>query len=132
MKLLKANLEVLLDQTRQQQTRLKKALEQVRDQYDFCVIDNAPDINISTINALVASNDVIVPLEVDDNTTEGLAELAEQIEFTREDLNPALTFRGASLRSTTRGTKRTPRARPSWKRPGNTRYSARRSARPGR
>ena len=78
MKLLKANLEVLLDQTRQQQTRLKKALEQVRDQYDFCVIDNAPDINISTINALVASNDVIVPLEVDDNTTEGLAELAEQ------------------------------------------------------
>ena len=97
MKLLKANLEVLLDQTRQQQTRLKKALEQVRDQYDFCVIDNAPDINISTINALVASNDVIVPLEVDDNTTEGLAELAEQIEFTREDLNPALTFRGCFI-----------------------------------
>ena len=97
MKLLKANLEVLLDQTRQQQTRLKKALEQVRGQYDFCVIDNAPDINISTINALVASNDVIVPLEVDDNTTEGLAELAEQIEFTREDLNPALTFRGCFI-----------------------------------
>lgn len=97
MKLLKANLEVLLDQTRQQQTRLKKALEQVRDQYDFCIIDNAPDINISTINALVASNDVIVPLEVDDNTTEGLAELAEQIEFTREDLNPGLTFRGCFI-----------------------------------
>ena len=76
---------------------LKKALEQVRGQYDFCVIDNAPDINISTINALVASNDVIVPLEVDDNTTEGLAELAEQIEFTREDLNPELTFRGCFI-----------------------------------
>lgn len=44
MKLLKANLEVLLDQTRQQQTRLKKALDQVRDLYDFCIIDNAPDI----------------------------------------------------------------------------------------
>ena len=70
MKLLKANLEVLLDQTRPQQTRLKKALADVAGQYDFCVIDNAPDINISTINALVASNDVIVPLEVDDNTTE--------------------------------------------------------------
>lgn len=97
MKLLKANLEVLLDQTRQQQTRLKKALEQVRGQYDFCIIDNAPDINISTINALVASNDVIVPLEVDDNTTEGLAELAEQIDFTREDLNPELTFRGCFI-----------------------------------
>lgn len=94
MKLLKANLEVLLDQSRPQQTRLKKALVEVAGQYDFCVIDNAPDINISTINALVASNDVIVPLEVDDNTTEGLAELVEQIESTQEDLNPELTFRG--------------------------------------
>ena len=94
MKLLKANLEVLLDQTRPQQTRLEKALAAVAGQYDFCVIDNAPDINISTINALVASDDVIVPLEVDDNTTEGLAELVEQIESTREDLNPRLTFRG--------------------------------------
>lgn len=97
MKLLKANLEVLLDQTRQQQTRIKKALEQVRDLYDFCIIDNAPDINISTINALVASHDVIVPLEIDDNTTEGLAELAYQIETTREDLNPALNFRGCFI-----------------------------------
>ena len=97
MKLLKANLEVLLDQTRPQQTRLKKALADVAGQYDFCVIDNAPDINISTINALVASNDVVVPLEVDDNTTEGLAELVEQIESTQEDLNPDLTFRGCFI-----------------------------------
>lgn len=97
MKLLKANLEVLLDQTRPQQTRLRKALTEVAGQYDFCVIDNAPDINISTINALVASNDVIVPLEVDDNTTEGLAELVEQISSTQEDLNPALTFRGCFI-----------------------------------
>ncbi len=94
MKLLKANLEVMLDQTRQQQTRLKKALQQVEDRYNFCIIDNAPDINISTINALVASHDVIVPLEVDDNTTEGLAELVEQFDSTREDLNPRLNFRG--------------------------------------
>lgn len=97
MKLLKANLEVLLDQSRPQQTRLEKALAAVAGQYDFCVIDNAPDINISTINALVASDDVIVPLEVDDNTTEGLAELVEQIESTREDLNPGLTFRGCFI-----------------------------------
>ena len=97
MKLLKANLEVLLDQSRAQQTRIGKALAAVADQYDFCVIDNAPDINISTINALACSNDVIVPLEVDDNTTEGLAELAEQIESTREDLNPGLTFRGCFI-----------------------------------
>lgn len=94
MKLLKANLEVMLDQQRPQQTRLEKALESVAGEYDFCIIDNAPDINISTINALVASDDVIVPLEIDDNTTEGLPELIEQIENTREDLNERLTLRG--------------------------------------
>ena len=45
----------------------------------------------------MASNDVVVPLEVDDNTTEGLAELVEQIESTQEDLNPDLTFRGCFI-----------------------------------
>ena len=44
MKLLKANLEVLLDQSRPQQTRLEKALAAVAGQYDFCVIDNAPTL----------------------------------------------------------------------------------------
>lgn len=94
MNLLKANLEVLLDQQRPQQTRFKKALEQVKDQYDFCIIDNAPDINVSTINALVASDDVMVPITIDDFAIDGLAELKEQIDNTREDLNPELNFRG--------------------------------------
>lgn len=94
MKLLKANLEVILDQQRPQQNRIKKALDSVATQYDFCIIDNAPDINISTINALVASDDVIIPLEIDDNTTEGLPELIEQIENIKEDLNENLTLQG--------------------------------------
>lgn len=97
MKLLKANLEVMLDQQRPQQNRIKKALDSITEEYDFCIIDNAPDINISTINALVASNDVIVPLEIDDNTTEGLPELIEQIEIIKEDLNENLTFQGCLI-----------------------------------
>ena len=52
--LLTANMEVTMDRVRPQQNRLKKALQQVADQYDFCVVDNAPDINISVINALTA------------------------------------------------------------------------------
>lgn len=94
MNLLTANLTVMLDQTRPQQTRFKKALQKVRNQYDFCIIDNAPDINISTINALVASDDVLVPITIDDFSLDGLAELKEQIDNTREDLNPELCFRG--------------------------------------
>lgn len=97
MGLLKANLTVLMDQSRPQQVRFKKALKALEDEYDFCVIDNAPDINISTINALVASDDVIIPLEIDDNTTEGLAELSEQIEAVREDLNPKLVLQGCFI-----------------------------------
>lgn len=52
MNLLSANLEVMLDQQRPQQIRIKKALDQISSKYDYCIIDNAPDINISTINAL--------------------------------------------------------------------------------
>ena len=78
--LLTANMEVTMDRVRPQQNRLKKALQQVADQYDFCVVDNAPDINISVINALTAANDVLIPVEVDDNTLEGMNELLDQIQ----------------------------------------------------
>lgn len=94
MNLLTANLEVMLDQQRPQQIRFKKALETIKGQYDYCIIDNAPDINISTINALVASTDVMVPITIDDFAIDGLAELKEQIDNTREDLNPDLCFCG--------------------------------------
>ena len=94
MNLLTANLEVMLDQSRPQQTRFKKFLDGIQSEYDYCIIDNAPDINISTINALVASNDVMVPITIDDFAIDGLAELKEQIDNTREDLNPGLRFCG--------------------------------------
>lgn len=94
MNLLKANLEVMLDQSRPQQTRFKKFLEGLAQEYDYCIIDNAPDINISTINALVASTDVMVPITIDDFAIDGLAELKEQIDITREGLNPDLQFCG--------------------------------------
>ena len=90
MRLLMANQEVMLDQTRPQQYRIKNALACVADQYDFCIIDNAPDINVSTINALTACDDVLIPVEIDDNTTEGLPELVNQIGYTKEELNPEL------------------------------------------
>lgn len=90
MRLLMANQEVMFDQTRPQQYRIKNALACVADQYDFCIIDNAPDINVSTINALTACDDVLIPVEIDDNTTEGLPELVNQIGYTKEELNPEL------------------------------------------
>ena len=83
MNLLTANLEVMLDQSRPQQTRFVKFLDGLQQEYD-----------ISTINALVASQDVMVPITIDDFAIDGLAELKEQIDNTREDLNPQLRFCG--------------------------------------
>ena len=100
MSLIRANLEVMLDTSaRPQQTRLRDALTAIASEnfYDFCIIDNAPDINISTINALVASDDVIIPIKIDKYAFDGLEELTEQIENAREELNPALCFRGCFI-----------------------------------
>ena len=65
MDLLEANLRTVVDTGRQQQTRFKKVLVAIEKDYDFCIIDNAPDINMSIINALVMTNDVIMPIFMD-------------------------------------------------------------------
>lgn len=80
MNLLRANREILMDVSRVQQTRLAKALEEVKDEYDYCIIDNAPDLNMSVINALVATDDVIIPITADKFAFDGLDIIYEQIE----------------------------------------------------
>ncbi|MEA5083277.1 MAG: ParA family protein [Lachnospiraceae bacterium] len=97
MNLLAANKEVLLDTSRPQQTRLKKALEAVKNDYDFCIIDNAPDINISVINALVASDKVIIPVKIDNFTFDGMGVMVEQVKEIQENFNPGLELAGALI-----------------------------------
>lgn len=99
MNLLEANLRTVVDTGRQQQTRFKKALEvsKVNCEYDYCIIDNAPDINMSIINALVMSDDVIIPIKIDQFSFDGLEILSEQIGEIKEDFNPGLNFRGCLI-----------------------------------
>lgn len=92
MDLLEANLRTIVDTGRQQQTRFKKALAAL--DYDFCIIDNAPDINMSIINALVMTNDVIMPIFMDQYSFDGLNILLEQIAQVQEDFNERLNFAG--------------------------------------
>ena len=96
MNLYDTNKEILLDISRPQQTRLKSALDAVAEQYDYCIIDNAPDINMSVINALVASHDVLVPIKVDRFAFDGLKQLVEQIEDMQE-FNPGLRLAGCFI-----------------------------------
>lgn len=112
MDLLEANLRVIADVSRPQQTRIKKAIEKKSverealpgvevinavEEYDFIIFDNAPDINMSIINALVVSDDVIVPLEIDQYSFDGLDILLEQIDTIKEDFNPGINFRGCLI-----------------------------------
>lgn len=93
MHLLSANLMVIKDEDRQQATILKEGLEKVQDNYDYCIIDCPPDINISVINALVAADEVIIPIKIDGYSFDGMNELEEQISNAKQ-LNPRLKFRG--------------------------------------
>ena len=111
MDLLEANLRVIADVSRPQQTRIKKAISKksierelqgeettsAAEEYDFIIFDNAPDVNMSIINALVVSDDVIVPVEIDQYSFDGLDILLEQIAAVKEDFNPTLSFRGCLI-----------------------------------
>lgn len=84
MSLLRANKEILLDISRPQQTRLRDALKNISEDYDFVIIDNAPDYNMSDLNALVASDHVIIPIKIDKFTFNGVQMILEQV----EDIKP--------------------------------------------
>lgn len=93
MHLLTANLMVIKDEEREQAAILKNQLEEVADAYDYCIIDCPPDINISVINALVAADEVIIPIKIDGYAFDGMDELEEQINNAKQ-LNPKLKLRG--------------------------------------
>lgn len=61
--------------------------------YDYCIIDNPPDISLNVINALAVTDEVIVPVKIDEDALEGLDIVAEQIEDAKA-LNPSLQLRG--------------------------------------
>lgn len=65
----------------------------ISDKYDYCIIDNPPDIGINVVNALTVTDEVIVPVKIDENALEGLDTVAEQLEDVRV-LNPSLLLKG--------------------------------------
>jgi chromosome partitioning protein len=74
--------------------RLREALQAVRDQYDYILIDCPPSLDLLTVNALVASDAVIIPMQCEYFALEGLTELVKTIRKIRETLNPDLRIEG--------------------------------------
>ena len=77
--------------------RLKRALEDVRSQYDYVLIDCPPSLGLLTVNALAAADEVIVPVQCEYLALEGLSQLTSTLELVRRNLNPSLKLRGLVL-----------------------------------
>ena len=73
-----------------------RADDSISERYDYCIIDNPPDIGINVVNALGMTDEVIVPVKIDENSLEGLDIVAGQIEDAKA-LNPSLTLKGVLI-----------------------------------
>jgi len=73
---------------------LEKALAPVRSRYDYILIDTPPSLGLLTVNALTASQDVIVPVQCEYLSLRGLVQLQNTLSMIRENLNPEVDIRG--------------------------------------
>lgn len=76
---------------------LRKALLEVRNDYDYVLIDNPPSLGLLTLNGLVASDSVVIPVQAEYYALEGLGQLLHTISLVKETLQPNLTVFGAVI-----------------------------------
>jgi len=89
-----AGAEIELINLDRRERRLRTALEGVQGDYDYILIDCPPSLNLLTLNALVASDAVLIPMQCEYYALEGLSSLVATIQRVRESLNPRLEIGG--------------------------------------
>ena len=89
-----AGAELALSSMIGRERALEKALAPVRESYDFVLVDTPPSLGLLTINALVASNGVIVPVQCEYLSLRGLVQLENTLSMIRENLNPDVGIEG--------------------------------------
>ncbi len=92
-----AGAEVELVAAISRETRLKKALDAVRDNYDYILIDCPPSLGLLTLNSLAAADSVIMPIQCEFYALEGVAQLMKTIELVRNNLNAELAVEGVVM-----------------------------------
>jgi len=89
-----AGAEIELVQAIGREYRVKEALETVGESYDYVLIDCPPSLGLLTVNALTASDSVIIPVQCEYLALEGLTQLNDTVTMVRKYLNPKLDIRG--------------------------------------
>lgn len=77
--------------------QLEKQIKEIADLYDFILIDNPPSLGLLTINGLVASREIIIPVQCEYYALEGLSQLLNTINLIKEHLQPELNILGAVM-----------------------------------
>src|SRR3989338_5697001 len=79
------------------ETRLKRTLAEIVEEYDFVFIDSPPSLGLLTLNALVASDSILIPIQCEFYALEGVSQLISTINLIKESLNSNLTIEGVLL-----------------------------------
>ncbi len=79
------------------ETRLKKAIEAIKANYDFIFIDSPPSLGLLTLNALVAADAILVPIQCEFYALEGVSQLLNTISLVKDGLNPELHIEGVLM-----------------------------------
>lgn len=90
-----AEIELVAEIARE--TKLKRALAPIKDEYDFVIIDCPPSLGLLTVNALVAAERVLVPIQCEYYALEGVSQLMNTINLVKNNLNPELSLEGVLL-----------------------------------
>ncbi len=92
-----AGAEVELVSVFSRETRLKQALDEIKDKYDFIIIDCPPSLGLLTINSLTAANTILVPIQCEYYALEGLSQLMNTVKIVQKHLNKTLRVEGVVL-----------------------------------
>lgn len=92
-----AGAEIELVPTISREVRLKKSLSQLRNDYDYILIDCPPSLGILTINSLTAADSVIIPIQCEYYALEGLSQLLNTVRLVQKHLNTSLQIEGVLL-----------------------------------
>lgn len=79
------------------ETRLQKAILPLQEKFDYIFIDSPPSLGLLTLNALVASNSIIVPIQCEFYALEGVSQLMNTLSLIKDGLNPELSIEGVLL-----------------------------------